>query len=230
MNIVFFTGAGMSEESGIPTFRTGEDCIWNKYDPDIYCHIKSWPQHKEKMLEFGNELRQSIEKCLPNEGHLQIAELEKKHDVTIITTNVDDLHERAGSSNIFHIHGSMFESRSSLNHNLTYKQTKDILLGDKCEKGSQLRYNIVMFGEMPHYLNEAKKIINKADVLIVVGTSLNVYPAAGLVFEAKCEKKYYVDPSGIGVEGFKVINKKASEGLIDIYKQNKWLKVKNTIN
>lgn len=216
MNIVFFTGAGMSEESGIPTFRTGEDCIWNKYDPDIYCHIKSWPFHKEKMLDFGNELRESIEKCSPNKAHYHIAKLEKKHKVNVITTNVDDLHERAGSTNIIHIHGNMFESRSSLNPNLIYKQTKNILLGDKCEKGSQLRYNIVMFGEMPHYLNEAKNIINKADMLIVVGTSLNVYPAASLVFEAKCEKKYYVDPNGIGVEGFKNINKKASEGLRNI--------------
>jgi len=218
MNIVFFTGAGMSDESGIPTFRTGENCIWNKYDPDIYCNIKSWSQHKEKMLEFGNELRQSIEKCLPNKGHLQIAELEKKHNVTTITTNVDDLHERAGSTNVIHIHGNMFESRSTLNSSLIYKQNKDIILGDKCEKGSQLRYNIVMFGEMPHYLNEARNIINKADTLIVIGTSLNVYPTASLVFEAKCEKKYYIDPSGIGINEFKVINKKATDGIFEVLK------------
>jgi NAD-dependent deacetylase len=218
MNIVFFTGAGMSEESGIPTFRTGEYCIWNKYDPDIYCHIKSWPQHKEKMLDFGNELRQNIEKCLPNEGHLQIAELEKKHKINVITTNVDDLHERAGSTNVIHIHGSMFESRSSLNHNLTYKQTKDILLGDKCEKGSQLRYNIVMFGEMPQQLNEARKIINKADVLIVVGTSLNVYPAAGLVLNASCSRKYIIDPFAYEIHGFKSIEKKATDGISEILK------------
>lgn len=216
MNIVFFTGAGMSEESGIPTFRAGENCIWNKYDPDIYCHTKSWPKHKEKMLEFGNELRQSIEKSSPNKGHLYIAELEKQHNVIIITTNVDDLHERAGSSNVFHIHGNMFESRSTLNPKLIYKQHSDINLGDKCELGSQLRYNIVMFGEMPYYLNESINIINNADIFIVIGTSLNVYPAASLVFEAKCNKKYYIDPSGVDVNGFKTITKKATEGIFEV--------------
>ena len=218
MNIVFFTGAGMSEESGIPTFRTGENNIWNKYDPDIYCHIKSWPQHKEKMLEFGNELRQTIEKCSPNDGHLEIAKLEKIHNIIVITTNVDNLHERAGSSNVIHIHGNMFESRSTLNHNLIYKQNKDILLGEKCEKGSQLRYNIVMFGEIPHHILTAKMAIDKADILVVVGTSLNVYPAAGLVLNASCSRKYIIDPFAYEIHGFKSIEKKATDGISEILK------------
>jgi NAD-dependent deacetylase len=218
MNIVFFTGAGMSEESGIPTFRTGENCIWNRYDPDVYCHIKSWSQHKEKMLEFGNELRQSIEKCLPNEGHLKIAELEKKHKVDVVTTNVDDLHERAGSSNIIHIHGSMFEKKDE-NGKLIFKSNSDIKIGDLHPTTmSQLRYNIVMFGEMPQRLNEARKIIDKADVLVVVGTSLNVYPAAGLVLNSSCNKKYIIDPFIYEIQGFKSIEKKANDGISEVLK------------
>ena len=216
MNIVFFTGAGMSEESGIPTFRTGENCIWNKYDPDVYCHIKSWSQHKEKMLEFGNELRQSIEKCLPNKGHLLIAKLEKKHNVNVITTNVDDLHERAGSSNVIHIHGSMFEKKDE-NGKSIFKSNSDIKIGDLHPiTMSQLRYNIVMFGEIPQQLNEARKIINQADVLIVIGTSLNVYPAAGLVLNAPCNKKYFIDPFAYKIHGFEIIEKKATDGISDI--------------
>ena len=213
MNIVFFTGAGMSEESGIPTFRTGENCIWNKYDPDIYCHIKSWPIHKEKMLEFGNELRQSIEKCKPNKGHLQIAKLEKKHEINVITTNVDNLHEIAGSTEVIHLHGNMFEQKD-IDGMFIFNTNKDIKLGDLHPMTQQqLRYNIVMFGEVPHHLQKSRQIINKADVLIVVGTSLNVFPAAGLVLDAKCEKKYYIDPEGGEIDGFKWINKTASEGL-----------------
>lgn len=218
MKIVFFTGAGMSEESGIPTFRTGENSIWDKYDPDVYCHVKSWSKHKEKMLDFGNELRQIIEKCLPNDGHKQIANLEKDHDVIIITTNVDDLHERAGSTNVIHIHGSLFESRSSLDPKLIYPLKQDINIGDKCCKGSQLRYNIVMFGEMPYNLNIAKKNIDEADMLIVVGTSLNVYPAASLVLDSVCTKKYYIDPFGYEIKGYKLIEKKATEGISEVLK------------
>ena len=218
MNIVFFTGAGMSEESGIPTFRTGENSIWNKYDPDIYCHIKSWSQHKDKMLEFGNKLRQSIEKCSPNEGHLSIAKLEEKHKVNVITTNVDDLHERAGSSNVIHIHGSMFEKKDE-NGKEIFKSNSDINIGDLHPiTMSQLRYNIVMFGEIPQHLNESRKIINKADVLIVVGTSLNVYPAAGLVLNSSCNKKYIIDPFAYKIQGFKSIEKKATDGILEIIK------------
>lgn len=213
MNITFFTGAGMSEESGIPTFRTGENSIWNQYDPDIYCNIRSWPQHKEKMLEFMNMLRRNVLDCSPNQGHFLIAELEKKHNVNIVTTNVDDLHERAGSTNVIHMHGNILENCDLNKRHINYS-TQDIKLGDTHPKsGEQLRHNIVMFGEMPYYIKEAKTAINKADILVVVGTSLNVYPAAGLVLYSSVEKKYYIDPSGLEIEGYETISKKASEGL-----------------
>lgn len=218
MNIVFFTGAGMSEESGIPTFRTGENCIWNKYNPDIYCNIQSWPQHKDKMLEFGNELRQNIEKCSPNNGHFQIAKLEEKHNVDIITTNIDDLHERAGSNKVIHIHGNIFEQKDEYGKHI-FKSNSDIKIGDLHPITMfQLRYNIVMFGEMPQQLNKAQKIINKADILIVVGTSLNVYPAAGLVLGSSCSKKYIIDPFAYKIQGFKSIEKKATDGISEILK------------
>ncbi len=219
MNITFFTGAGISEESGIPTFRTGTDSIWSKYDPDIYCNIKSWNVHKEKMLEFGNELRQQIDKCVPNECHIQIAKLEEKHNVNIITTNVDELHERAGSTNVIHLHGNMFEHKD-LNHQHTFKINKDIKLGDLHPKTKkQLRYNIVMFGEIPQNILEAKTIIDKTDILIVIGTSLNVFPAASLVLNAKCSKKYYIDPNATKIEDFKIISKCATEGIFDILQE-----------
>lgn len=218
MNITFFTGAGISEESGIPTFRTGDDSIWSKYDPDIYCNIKSWGIHKEKMLEFGNELRQQIDKCNPNICHFQIAKLEEKHNVSVITTNVDELHERAGSTNVIHLHGNMFEHKDEKNNGV-FKTNKDIKLGDLHPKtNKQLRYNIVMFGEIPQNILEAKQIINKTDILVVIGTSLNVFPAANLVLSAKCKDKYYIDPIALEIEGFEIINKKATEGIFDFLK------------
>ena len=213
MKITFFTGAGISEESGIPTFRTGENSIWNQYDPDVYCNIRSWPQHKEKILEFMNMLRKSVLDCSPNQGHVLIAELEKKHDVNVVTTNVDDLHERAGSTNVIHIHGNILENCDLNKKHVSYSK-QDIKLGDIHPKSKmQLRHNIVMFGEMPYNIAKAKTAINRADILVVVGTSLSIYPAAGLVFSSPCEKRYYVDPSGLGIDGYEVISKKASEGL-----------------
>ena len=216
MKIAIFTGAGMSEESGVPTFRTGENSIWDKYDPEIYCNVKSWPYHREKMLNFGNELRQSIEKCQPNKGHFDLAKLEEKYTVDIITTNVDNLHEKAGSTNVIHIHGNMFEQMDEYGNHI-FPANQDIKPGDHHPvTGEQLRYNIVMFGEMPKYLNQASKLITEADTLIVIGTSLNVYPAAGLVLGSACSRKYYIDPSNSNIKGFTTIGKKAIEGIEEV--------------
>ena len=216
MNIVFFTGAGISEESGIPTFRTGEDSIWNRYNPDIVCNIRAWPFHKDKILSFFNEVRSWVEKCSPNQAHLDIASLENKHTVNVITTNIDELHEMAGSTNVLHIHGNIFES-CDVNHHHIGKCDFDINIGDTHPKSKiQLRHNVVMFGEMPYYLNEANRLISKADILVVIGTALSVYPAAGLVHNAKC-KTYYIDPEST-LEGDSTINinKKAIDGMQEL--------------
>jgi NAD-dependent deacetylase len=211
---VIFTGAGVSEESGIPTFRSSdENSIWVKYNADIVCNIRSWAKHKDEMLEFGNEIRREISKCEPNKCHYDIAKLETAYDVTVNTTNVDDLHERAGSSKVIHIHGDLTELMD-INLQGHYKSDQDIKIGDlHPETGEQLRHNIVMFGEMPNNLEEAAKEIDQADWFMVIGTSLSVYPAAGLVLNhgKSCQNKYYFDPEGTKIDGFKTISVKATE-------------------
>jgi NAD-dependent deacetylase len=213
MNIVFFTGAGISEESGIPTFRTGENSIWNRYDPDIVCNVRAWPYHKEKILSFFNEVRSTVEKCESNYAHFDIANLEHKHNVTVITTNIDNLHEKAGSSNVIHLHGNIFES-CDINYHHTEPCHTDINIGDVHPKSnSQLRHNVVMFGEMPYQLDYAQRIISEANILVVVGTSLSVYPAAGLVERFKGEI-YYIDPEAVKItENTIPIKAKATYGI-----------------
>jgi NAD-dependent deacetylase len=194
MKITFFTGAGISEQSGIPTFRTGENSIWNKYDPDIVCNIKSWKKHKEDILNFFNEVMDLVSECEPNEAHKLIADLEQNHEVNVVTTNVDDLHERAGSTNVIHIHGNIFES-CDINYNHVKKLHEHIEIGMVDPKSQkQLRHNVVMFGEMPHNYNQAEYLCGNCDILVIIGTSLSVYPACNLVFDSTCKEKYYMDP------------------------------------
>ena len=213
-NLTIFSGAGISEESGISTFRTGEDSIWSKYDPDIVCNIQLWPQNMEKSLDFFNLVRKEIQNCEPNSCHIDIANLEKKYNVNIITTNIDELHEKSGSTNVIHIHGNIFES-CDLNHHHVEKCSVDIHIGDMHPKSNtQLRHNVVMFGEMPHRFKEAQQIIAQTDILIIVGSSLSVYPAAGLALGAKnASKKYYVDPMAENFVGFECIREKATTGI-----------------
>ena len=213
MNIVFFTGAGISEESGIPTFRTGENSIWNRYNPDIVCDVRAWPYHKEKILSFFNEVRATVEKCEPNDAHLDIAQLEYEHNVHVITTNIDELHEKAGSSNVIHLHGNIFESCDINYHHVEPCHT-DINIGDIHPKSNfQLRHNVVMFGEMPYHLKYAQRIISEANILVVVGTSLSVYPAAGLVERFKGEI-FYIDPEAVKItENTIPIKAKATDGI-----------------
>jgi NAD-dependent deacetylase len=213
-NLTIFSGAGISEESGIPTFRTGENSIWTKYNPEIVCNIQSWPQNMEKSLDFFNLVRQEIQNCEPNSCHTDIYNLEKNYNVNIITTNIDELHEKAGSTNVIHIHGNIFES-CDLNHHHVEKCNVDIKMGDTYPKSNtQLRHNVVMFGEMPHRFKEAQQIISQTDILIVIGSSLSVYPAAGLILGAKkAYKKYYVDPMAENFVGFECIKEKATIGI-----------------
>ena len=213
-NLTIFSGAGISEESGIPTFRTGENSIWSKYDPDIVCNIDAWPKHMKDSLNFFNSVRQEFEKCEPNSCHTDIANLENIYNVNIITTNIDELHEKAGSTNVIHIHGNIFES-CDLNFHHTEKCSVDIHIGDMHPKSNtQLRHNVVMFGEMPQRFREAQQIMAQTDILIIVGSSLTVYPAAGLALGAKnAKQKYYIDPLAENFVGFECIREKATAGI-----------------
>jgi NAD-dependent deacetylase len=179
--IVVLTGAGISAESGIATFRDSNG-LWEGYDVMEVASPQGWRKNPALVLEFYNQRRKQALNALPNEGHLILARLEKHFDVTIVTQNVDNLHEKAGSSKIIHLHGELFKSRSTLDERLVYEMEHwELKLGDKCERGSQLRPHIVWFGEMVPMMDKAVEEAVSADIFIVVGTSLVVYPAAGLI-------------------------------------------------
>jgi NAD-dependent deacetylase len=192
--IVVLTGAGISAESGIQTFR-GADGLWEGHRIEDVASPEGWRRNRELVLDFYNQRRRKLLEVKPNAGHTALVDLEAKYDVTIITQNVDDLHERAGSSNVMHLHGELFKVRSSIDESLIYDWRKDLVTGDKCAKGSQLRPHIVWFGEMVPMIETAQRIASKADIFIVIGTSLVVYPAAGLLHYAPAEsRKFLIDP------------------------------------
>lgn len=195
-HIVVLSGAGISADSGLATFRdTGG--LWEGYDIQEVATVDGWLRDKEKVLEFYNMRREQVFKADPNPGHYAIANLEEAFDVTVVTQNVDDLHERAGSANVIHLHGLLSEARSETDPDLIKEiGNKPIKLGDKAADGSQLRPNIVWFGEPVPMIEQAAEAVMNADVFIVVGTSLAVYPAAGLVnYVSDNISKYLVDPS-----------------------------------
>jgi NAD-dependent deacetylase len=193
--LVVLTGAGISAESGLATFRDANG-LWEGHDVMEVASPQGWRKNPELVLDFYNQRRKSAHQVQPNPGHLALADLEKDFEVTIITQNVDNLHERAGSSRVIHLHGSLFQSRSTLDEHLVYDMEGwELNLGDKCEKGSQLRPNIVWFGELVPLMEEAMRQVMLADVFLVVGTSLVVYPAAGLVHYVPDDTPIYViDP------------------------------------
>lgn len=214
--IVALTGAGISAESGIKTFRDSGG-LWEENKIEDVASPEGWKRNPQLVLNFYNERRRQLLDCEPNRAHLALAELESKHDVTIITQNVDDLHERGGSTNIIHLHGELLKARSSVDECLVYEWRGDITENDKCEKGSQLRPHIVWFGEAVPEIEKAVPIVSNADVLIVIGTSLAVYPAAGLLHYSKYEAdKWLVDPNDVPlprIPHLKFINEKASVGV-----------------
>lgn len=219
--IVVLSGAGISAESGISTFRDSNG-LWENHRIKDVATPEGWRKDKALVLKFYNDRRALARKAQPNAGHLALAELERTHDVCIITQNVDDLHERAGSTNVLHLHGSLFESRSTVDPSLIYKMDHDeIKVGDKCEKGSQLRPNIVWFNESVPAIEKAEDIAFKAEAFIVVGTSLNVYPAAGLyTYVQRGVPIYLVDPKNTNNGSkFICINEIASVGLPKVIKQ-----------
>ncbi len=194
--LVVLSGSGISAESGLKTFReTGG--LWETYDVMEVASIEGWEKNKELVLKFYNERRKQLENAKPNAAHFGFAELEENYDVRIITQNVDNLHEKAGSKNILHLHGELTKVRSLGDENLIYDiGYKEINLGDKCEKGFQLRPHIVWFGEAVPAIEEAAEICQEADIFVVVGTSMNVYPAAGLInYVPRDARIFVIDPN-----------------------------------
>lgn len=181
--IAVLTGSGISEESGIPTFR-GAGGLWKGHRFEEVASPLAWDRDPRLVLQFYNERRRSVLRARPNAAHRALARLEDRYDVRIVTQNVDDLHERAGSSNVLHLHGEIRKSQSTVDPSLVYDiAVTELSLGDVCERGSQLRPFIVWFGEEVPLLARGASIVREADLLVVIGTSLTVYPAAGLLHE-----------------------------------------------
>lgn len=178
--LVVLTGAGISAESGIKTFRDSNG-LWEGYDIMEVASAEGFKKNPKLVLHFYNERRKQLLQCKPNAAHYTLVELEQFFDITVITQNVDNLHECAGSKNILHLHGELLKSRSTKEPMLIYEQLKDINIGDKCDLGSQLRPHIVWFNENVPLIDEAIKITSSADIFVIIGTSLAVYPAAGLL-------------------------------------------------
>lgn len=193
--LVVLTGAGMSAESGIPTFR-GSDGLWENHRVEDVATPEAWARDHGLVLRFYNERRRKMWSCQPNAGHTGLVALEQHFDVHIITQNIDNLHERAGSRQVLHLHGELSKARSTLDQDLVYDiGERDILLGDKCERGSQLRPHIVWFGEDVPAFAQAAGIVETADIVVVIGTSMQVYPAASLINYAPREAKaFIIDP------------------------------------
>ena len=194
MKIAVLTGAGVSAESGMKTFRDS-DGLWEGHDVMEVASPEGFARNPDLVLDFYNQRRRQLLTVQPNQAHRALVKLERNHDVTIITQNVDDLHERAGSSNVIHLHGELLKARSTYNEDSVVDWKTDLNPGELCENGHQLRPHIVWFGEMVPMLEVAAEVVEKADVLIIVGTSMQVYPAAGLIQYAKQDAHiYFVDP------------------------------------
>ncbi|MBP6235243.1 MAG: NAD-dependent deacylase [Saprospiraceae bacterium] len=220
--IVVLTGAGISAESGISTFRDA-DGLWEGHDVMAVASPQGWENDQELVLDFYNQRRRQLKSVSPNEAHFALAKLEKEFDVVVITQNVDNLHERAGSSRIIHLHGELNKVRSTGNSKLIYDWTEDLNEGDLCEQGHQLRPHIVWFGEMVPMLEPALQECETADIFIIIGTSMQVYPAAGLISYAQTGSKiFYIDPKPhISHElnrrsNLNVISEKASVGVVEL--------------
>ncbi|MEM7087201.1 MAG: NAD-dependent deacylase [Bacteroidota bacterium] len=195
MKITVLSGAGISAESGLKTFRDSNG-LWEGHDVMQVATPEGFARNPELVLEFYNQRRRQLLEVHPNAAHMAIAELEQSHEVVVITQNVDDLHERAGSTHVVHLHGELLKVRSSYKENLVLDWHTDLNIGDLCEHNSQLRPHIVWFGEAVPMMDVATQFVEKSDVVIIVGTSMQVYPAAGLIQYAPAHSKvYFVDPN-----------------------------------
>jgi NAD-dependent deacetylase len=218
--IVVLTGAGICAESGIRTFRDAGG-LWEGFDIQEVATPEGWMKNQALVLQFYNERRKNVREAQPNAAHYALARLEEKYDVQIITQNIDDLHERAGSTNIIHLHGEIMKARSTADENLLYDMgNKNIETGDLCEKGYQLRPHVVWFGEAVPMMETAVYAATDADILLVIGTSMVVYPAAGLInYAPRHIPKYIIDPAipeGIHLPNLIKIPKKAGEGVPEL--------------
>jgi len=223
--IVVLTGAGMSAESGLKTFRD-ENGLWEGHDVMQVASPQGFARNPELVLEFYNQRRRQLLEVTPNKGHLALARLEQHFDVSVVTqnVNVDNLHEQAGSSHVVHLHGELFKVRSTVNENHVLEWKKDLILGDVDENGHQLRPHIVWFGEMVPMLETAAQITQQAGILIIVGTSMQVYPAASLIHYApKQAPIYFIDPRpnirSSDFENLTVIPKTAVKGVPALVEQ-----------
>lgn len=219
--IVVLTGAGISAESGIKTFRDA-DGLWEGHNVMEVATPEGWKRNTRLVLDFYNQRRKQLLEVEPNAAHKSITELQDSFEVHVITQNVDDLHERAGNNNVIHLHGELRKVRSTIDATLIYDWDKDITLSDKCEKGSQLRPHIVWFGEDVPELTRAAEITKTADILIIIGTSMQVYPAANLIYEVALGTPiYFIDPkpnvSANGFENLTVISETATVGMDKLY-------------
>jgi len=217
--LIVLTGAGISAESGLKTFRDG-DGLWMGYNVYEVASPHGWKKDPQLVLDFYNMRRKDVTAAKPNSAHIGLAELEKDFDVTIVTQNIDDLHERAGSTNVLHLHGEIFKMRSVENENRIYEIRGDINLGDKAEDGVQLRPHIVWFEEPVPMIEKAIALMNDCDLFVVVGTSLQVYPAASLLHYAPRHlPKYIIDKKIPAVENYPnlhLIEKPATEGVKEL--------------
>jgi NAD-dependent deacetylase len=221
--LVVFSGAGISAESGIRTFRDSGG-LWEQFRIEDVATPEAWKKNQALVLEFYNQRRKQVMEAQPNEAHKLFAELQKDFDVQVVTQNVDDLHERAGSQSVLHLHGEIMKARSSVDENLLYPlATHELKAGDTCEKGSQLRPHIVWFGEMVKEMEHANYLASQSDLFVVIGTSLNVYPAAGIInFVLPSVPKWLVDPVEFDLEyikGLKQISKTAVHSVSELRRE-----------
>lgn len=194
-NLVVLTGAGISAESGIKTFRDA-DGLWEGHDVMQVASPLGWEKDQELVLDFYNQRRKQLLSVDPNKAHTVLAELEQDFNVEIITQNIDDLHERAGSSNVLHLHGELLKARSTFDENLVLNWKQDIKIGDFCEHNFQLRPHVVWFGEAVPMMEKAIQKVSNADIIAIIGTSMQVYPAAGLIDFAPVKTPvYFIDPN-----------------------------------
>lgn len=219
--LVVLTGAGISAESGLRTFRDS-DGLWEGYNIEDVATPRAWRRNPQLVLDFYNQRRKNVLGAKPNAAHLGLASLENDFDVQIITQNIDDLHERGGSTNVMHLHGEILKMRSERSSHLIFPIEKDIMLGDTASDGAQLRPHIVWFEEPVPMIELAVPLVTEADIFVVVGTSLVVYPAAGLVdYAPLAAPKFIIDktiPYTSSVKNLLAIEKPATEGIQDLIK------------
>ena len=212
-NFVVFTGAGISAESGLGTFRDSGG-LWDNYKIEDVATPEAFQKNPGLVLEFYNIRRRQLLNATPNDAHYALNKLQENFNLQIITQNIDDLHERSGSNNVLHLHGKLMESKSVID-DIVYKiDGSELVLGDLCPNGGQLRPNVVWFGEAVPMMDKAIEIVKTADIFIIVGTSLNVYPAASLIhYTSNSCQKYIVDPNAAEENGISAIRQKASVGV-----------------